>query len=270
MDEMTRFLEQFDHGENSQYLFHYCKLDQRKFDSILKSQIYLDDVRNFNDPYELHYLHTADSDDWAEQAKDYCKENDLPYDQDTFQKFIDRISSDPVERETAMIRMAENYSVCCFSRELLNPIMWAHYADNHKGICLIYGFDLGIGEGNLVGIPDLDGKQISMFLDDVSYQDTFPVFSAKKDPNTEMKNRKILSTKGKVWEYEKEVRIVSKRRPGLGSIKEKSLKGICFGLRFPKLSIEMYVSFLQKRFSWLKFYQIEKEIKTYEIKVFQL
>lgn len=28
------------------------------------------------------------------------------------------------------------YGVLCFSRKWSNPVLWSHYADKHKGICL--------------------------------------------------------------------------------------------------------------------------------------
>ena len=33
-----------------------------------------------------------------------------------------------------------NVGVCSFSLELTNTLMWSHYADEHRGICLTYSF----------------------------------------------------------------------------------------------------------------------------------
>jgi hypothetical protein len=89
---MAQLLEQLEQEENSQYLFHFCKLNERKMESILNSQIYLGDVRNFNDPFELYFLNSTNPTDWEELAKEYCKEHDVTYDEDTFQKFINQMS----------------------------------------------------------------------------------------------------------------------------------------------------------------------------------
>ena len=36
--------------------------------------------------------------------------------------------------------IADKWGVLCFSRDWRNPLLWSHYADSHKGICL--GFDV--------------------------------------------------------------------------------------------------------------------------------
>jgi hypothetical protein len=36
--------------------------------------------------------------------------------------------------------VVEKYSVLCYSRSWNNVLMWSHYGDRHKGICL--GFDV--------------------------------------------------------------------------------------------------------------------------------
>ena len=37
-----------------------------------------------------------------------------------------------------------NLGLLCFSRSWTNPLLWAHYADKHRGICL--GFDLNVAD----------------------------------------------------------------------------------------------------------------------------
>lgn len=34
--------------------------------------------------------------------------------------------------------LSKNNGLLCFSRTWRNPVMWAHYADNHKGLCLCF------------------------------------------------------------------------------------------------------------------------------------
>jgi hypothetical protein len=36
--------------------------------------------------------------------------------------------------------VARRYGALCFSRAWKNPVLWSHYGDKHKGICL--GFDV--------------------------------------------------------------------------------------------------------------------------------
>jgi hypothetical protein len=85
----------------------------------------------------------------------------------------------------------------CFSESWSNPVMWAHYSDNHKGLCL--GFE----------IPDPCDGQESVF-DIVKYAEERPVFPANFGTMPDDKRlglvRDILFTKFNHWSYEKEVR----------------------------------------------------------------
>ena len=51
--------------------------------------------------------------------------------------------SDPLQRrllELSRTRSHEQYGMLCFSRGWHDPVLWSHYADRHRGICL--GFDV--------------------------------------------------------------------------------------------------------------------------------
>lgn len=82
--------------------------------------------------------------------------------------------------------------VICFSETWQNPVMWSHYADKHRGICL--GFDVS---GSLV-MP-------------VSYEhELLNIDGASKSPESEFTEEfmaKLLTTKFRDWGYEQEVRI---------------------------------------------------------------
>lgn len=55
----------------------------------------------------------------------------------------------------------------CFTTDPTNEIMWAHYADGNKGVCL---------EFDLSTTPDLHEKTFP-----VEYNDTFPVINSVDD-----------------------------------------------------------------------------------------
>jgi hypothetical protein len=88
-------------------------------------------------------------------------------------------------------RMSERFGVICFSRDWHHPVLWSHYAEKHKGMCL--GFD----------VPD-------NLLLSVSYSATRLPSKVKEDIDhsrlSESVMRRILTTKFKGWKYEDEVR----------------------------------------------------------------
>jgi len=83
---------------------------------------------------------------------------------------------------------SKSIGIICFSDNWNSPVQWAHYADNHQGICL--GFD--ISDNRLSKVKYVDERL------------TLPI------DMTEIEMREFLSTKFSHWSYENEYRIFSK------------------------------------------------------------
>jgi hypothetical protein len=82
--------------------------------------------------------------------------------------------------------LTRNRGLLRFSRAWANPLLWAHYADKHRGICP--GFDLNAGD------------DIARAVDYV--EDRLPW----EEPPTEDFTLKLLWSKFAGWKYEDEVR----------------------------------------------------------------
>ncbi len=87
--------------------------------------------------------------------------------------------------------MHAKFGLICFSKVWSNPVMWSHYADKHKGICL--GFD--VPEDYLIKVEYVDSR-IAIEFDDES----------KENINSNFV-QKLFSTKFIDWSYEKEKRM---------------------------------------------------------------
>jgi len=90
--------------------------------------------------------------------------------------------------------MNQTIGVLCFSRSWSNPVLWSHYADRHRGMCL--GFDL---------------------LDDWTFEISYQGERLKEEIESELPEEdhealghKLLTTKYEHWRYEDEVRMVLK------------------------------------------------------------
>lgn len=95
--------------------------------------------------------------------------------------------------------MSENYGLLCFSRDWQNPVLWSHYADRHRGLCL--GFE----------IPNENLRQ-------VNYVQSRPIWPRSDgsaiDLNMDQKNHiidQLLYTKFAHWSYEDEYRLFTRK-----------------------------------------------------------
>jgi len=137
---------------------------------------------------------------------------------------------DPVDNALTKIqKKADEYltsvRVTCFSRNPTNNLMWAHYSDNHRGVC--YAFDFA--------------SQKPPFLKEetnwggVIYSSYIPEIKIYQDQTTEgmfptLLNDVIL-TKSHDWSYEEEIRFYDISSSGSIQYKPESLKAIILGRR---------------------------------------
>jgi hypothetical protein len=136
----------------------------------------------------------------------------------------------------------KNVGVCSFSLELENTLMWSHYADNHRGVCLTYGFPRSFFDemaNKILGIVKVDyglnplSDWFLHVLNEYMQIDTFIRSLIKK----------TFTVKAGLWEYEEEVRIVRKNA-GVQAIDRQFLKQICFGLATPDTDITLVKNIL--------------------------
>jgi hypothetical protein len=119
-------------------------------------------------------------------------------------EFLSVELSDPIFRKAmkkTKSQLAKTNGLICFSANWRNPVQWAHYANNHKGICL--GFDV---TDHLLTSVDYVEERLSF-----------------NNPINEEDMLKIFSTKFNHWSYEEEYRVFTEL-----SVKENGLYYIDF------------------------------------------
>lgn len=123
--------------------------------------------------------------------------------------------------------------VCCFSESPNIPLMWSHYADSHKGVCL--GFDIE---------PFPEGDTNKALIQPVNYLDKLVPVRVGADNGQAVGH--WFFTKSKDWSYEKEVRAVFAYKTGLVSFATECLKEVYFGCRVPDEDIQKITSLLDE------------------------
>jgi hypothetical protein len=157
-----------------------------------------------------------------------------------------------VERE--LLRQYER-GVCCFSASFSNPLLWSHYGDQHRGVCIGYGLDRRPKPG----------------MQQVLYGGTRTVKSSliaqailKKDNQAiGALDRDVLLRKAPEWRYEKEWRL-------LGTIGAQDscllLTDVTFGLRCSDALKHVLISALGARAQGVEFYEAYAVHGTFKLK----
>ena len=102
--------------------------------------------------------------------------------------------------------VGKNHGLLCFSSDWTNPVLWSHYADKHRGICL--GFDVATVDGN--GLP---------YLIPVQYKHKMLPWPNRAFEEGDMVA--LMRTKFRHWAYEGEYRVFT-------TLKDPSEEGLYF------------------------------------------
>lgn len=107
----------------------------------------------------------------------------------------------------------QNIGVFCASQDPRNEPMWAHYADDHRGICV-----------------QLDTSQDELFLllNKVQYSSQFPTIRVPHLPNEATDHFVFKSSE---WAYEREWRVVIPRNRFSIELRPPTVAGVILGAR---------------------------------------
>ena len=212
-------------GQLAAQLYKYRSLSdgskEYTLDIFRKCELYFSAPNSFNDPFDCKIRPIVKS---REQlAKNIAKRHSLPYNNDEVENAV---KDDPTI-ETRLIKAVDDvkntHGICCFSERFSDILMWAHYADCHKGICL--GFDV------------TEDPAFFDYIQNVIYQDTYPLLDLSVVDGIKKYLNALLKTKYSEWAYEKEVRVYKKEHKAY-SFNPAALTSIFFGCKTDDTMIE--------------------------------
>ena len=203
-------------GELPRYIYKYTDIESLKL--ILKNAtLKFSKPSDFNDPFDCNI--TIDTNNSTEEIDAYIemlRQNESLTDEQIKIKRKKYHNPDELFALTnkSVKESKEILGVTCFSRLFDNILMWSHYSDKHKGVCI--KFDL-LSDADFFMTPFI-----------VEYSDKYPTYNYLS--NREGLAQFLLKTKSIDWEYEKEIRVM-KRGHGFYSFQKDSLVEIIFGAK---------------------------------------
>lgn len=195
-------------------LYKYRSLSSHAIDDIINGKIMMTSIGDFNDVFD-GAIHQYGSKEEIEKAAI------RKWDEMETHRVAARIPAGFLKRDDIVIPYMEYFKtesrlkfrvldflgtyVCCFSKDNTSTLMWAHYADSNKGICIEYEFDK-LPPGNLLrdSIFPVAYTEIPINLRDLLEDKQNKVYTYPIDAAV------LCSAlnKAKIWEYEQEWRII--------------------------------------------------------------
>jgi len=193
-------------------LYKYYSLDKKTTDSgfscyegvkglIKENKIYFPSLKELNDPFEANPQYSLNGIGAFINTLKLIKRDHPDISICNIGLFKDLIKNrkkyEAIMKKSIDDRM-DKIRIFCTTSIPDSILMWSHYANGHKGICV--GFD--VSESSEIS------KITSALFKKVSYSDVYPTINP--DPNIKKQVEKLFYTKYVDWKYEKEWRSVVK------------------------------------------------------------
>lgn len=214
----------------------------RDMESVIKDELYASRFDQLNDPFEA--MATQSFGEAIQLLKEVGSDQ-----YGTIQELTHKIIG---FRERAGVYSLSK-SQCGFPD---SELMWAHYADSHKGFCIEYDIEqLALSEELWFNVS---------CIDQVVYSPTIPKMCLTDIlSNTGIQLiTKIYGTKSNVWNYENESRLLYETS-GIKKYNPASLKAIYFGLNMDSVHEEYLIDKLTNRN--IKFFKMKMPNREYKL-----
>ncbi len=204
-------------------LYRYYSLDEN-FDSIFKKgELWFSSPKDFNDPFDFRVINHNDYE--ISDIISFVSRNgeNNPIEANIFAQAVIEKSSYFNQKVNKVInKRLSNKLVCCFTTKSDNLLMWSHYADKHRGVCLKFS-------------PRLDSNLFTKL---------YAVEYSKNSGNYDFINKmeesfnKVITLKSIDWSYEEEFRVVKYDQERGQKFNKNALKEVVFGCESTSDEIE--------------------------------
>lgn len=222
---------------------------------LIKNELWFPSPERFNDPNEFRVQLRAPKRKSIIRQQ-YFADNSEASEQD-FESWYGSVSwrSWHIYQEPRIQRdLLGNLGVLCLSRTCRDPIMWAHYASGHTGICIAFNIDFHVEIENVI------------LAESVLYRKHLPQVKYFGEDQTKVL-RKLLLTKYTGWAYEKEYRVIISKGDVTKQIAPTNIDGIILGMRVSRETEDQILEMIAMRQSPVKVLRAHLSYLTYEMDV---
>src|ERR1017187_9147208 len=186
-----------------QRLYHYEPFNPDYLTDLLaNNRIHCSDLAALNDPWDCRPWFDASALDDSKAIEELIQwffsfTPIAPVSDAQIRATQSAIRTNPEHRRGSLERFSEDFlkmirnrwRIYCLTPIPHSTLMWSHYADNHRGVCLEFSVD----------------DPIFGFAQEVTYLSSYPQWAPHSLMSTDQPP--VLLTKSDDWEYEREYRI---------------------------------------------------------------
>lgn len=232
---------------NPRILFKYRKFDKGCLELFLNRQLWYASPASLNDPFE--------GESSFNEVLDAVWRN-YPFPVETREIYRQKI-------ETQLAKTG----VCSFSKARKNQLMWSHYADEHKGVCIGFREQLLRPKGSNIAAIDVtyqDDYPFKEIIERFHFYEKYPGANNRESVAGDILYS-VLATKYSSWKYERERRLVFCRSEAK-EFEPKAVNSVAFGLRMNERDKQTLRAMLSSSdWSHIKWFQAVKSKTKYAL-----
>lgn len=251
-------------------LFRFRPFNSFTLDELCNEDVHYADPAGFNDPLDSRPYLVLDSDfqslvtlhtevakrlgkkliksDWK-----YLATEDAPAGSKEWQDAAAWIIRGDLD--SALRLLFAEHRVLCLSSKWNSPLMWSHYADEHRGICIEYDTD----QHDCWSLKPVRYDQPR----GIKSSDLAEWLVAGSKTAEEQIRETYFYRKAREWDYEKEWRDLASQRVGAGS--PFRMKAIYFGIRCSEAVKTTIVRLFGDRGESLRFYAVTEHATEFRL-----
>lgn len=265
MTRDQRLWENANEIANFPLIFKYYSMEIG-LNAIKESTLQFSHSSRFNDPFDCnaslfkstqedieafyHHIFLKHAKGNVEKQKQFEKNYQAKI-KPNFEKFMMEL----IEKENS------NRGISCFSKISNNLLMWAHYASNHKGMC--------IGYDTIKLIDFMKQKNGESALLNINYVRKIEpkMYFLEKEHSIDY----WLTTKHIHWKYEKEIRLISKpfefgpEKKTIINIPQEIIKEVTFGYSSDNQTKLDIIKLVSSKMPHVEFFQIKPNYQTFKL-----
>ncbi|MDP1843373.1 MAG: DUF2971 domain-containing protein [Sediminibacterium sp.] len=201
-------------GQISRYAYKYRSINENTENIFTKAQLWFSNPDHFNDPFDCQIVVQANN--TVDEISNFLRQNVPTMSSKDVKMYTRHWSKNLTEWRTMVNKTIKNHintsGICCFAGSGDNILMWSHYSDSHKGICIKF---------DILADPDFFAAPLT-----VKYNKNYPKYDHIKDNSKFVEY--LIKTKAECWKYEEELRIL-KQKFGLVNFKKEAIVEVIFG-----------------------------------------
>lgn len=227
------------------YLYKYCSINHNTLKSIEDGYLWFSSLTDFNDPFEGFRTFSMDVTDeeflsyhLATRTTQFLIAKSMHEDGLSVDEAIERYAKKILPYKEKLLsrwmsdffgRMNTNVGLCCLSEVPDHRLMWAHYADNFRGVCLVFNLRKLVDPTKMSCIKVRYLKRIPKYNYVRKRVADLKKNNGRMSPDFNVKcDQEMFGTKHHDWSYEKEQRLFSYHQ-GAVQFDPSSLVGVIFG-----------------------------------------